>query len=281
MHKFSIEEIEKELLSEVRCDEKGRGFYTVRGAARLADIDDSGLGKSLGTGAELNPLKVSKLARFLINKGFEPAELPKWRTEGIPDQAVHGILEYFTYEAGRYCTDKATAVYRFVGCWGIRDLSHKVTGWQPESKKPSADDIKAYVNAVLQQLLEEQIPEKATTWQCRYTKRFWNALENLYGLHQGDRGCAGFINGHIYGYFPKEVRDRLDIINPLLENGTRANRQHQHFDDTLLELLKVQISKVTWLLEASQDVKAFKKSMKKVKKLTFDIDTTKLLRGVN
>ena len=278
MHKFSIEEIERELSKEVRCDDKGRGFYTVRGAARIAGIDHSGLSKVLSLGGDLGK---SKLGSFLISQGVDPGDLASWKETGIPDLVVHMILEYFTYEAGRYRTEKATAVCRFVGRWGIRDLSHKVTGWRPGKKEPSKDEVQAYVDAVLQQLLEEQIPEKATTWQCRYTKRFWSALENLYGLHQGDRGCAGFINGHIYGYFPKEVRDRLDIINPLLENGTRANRQHQHFDDTLLELLKVQISKVTWLLEASQDVKAFKKSMKKVKKLTFDIDATKLLRGVN
>jgi phage anti-repressor protein len=148
-----------------------------------------------------------------------------------------------------------------------------------QRKKPSEADIKAHVDAVLKQLLDEQIPEKATTWQCRYTKRFWGALENLYGLKQGQPACARVINAYIYDYFPKEVRQKLDKINPLLENGTRANRQHQHFDDTLLELLKVQISQVTWLLEASADKKAFIKSMKKVKKLSFNIDTTKLLKG--
>jgi hypothetical protein len=276
MSNFSIEQIESELSKEVRCDDKGRGFFTVKGAARLADIDDSSLGKSLGTGAALQP---SKMAKFLISKGFDGAALPKWRTEGIPDQAVHSILEYFTFEAGRHCTEKAKAAFRFVGCWGIRDLSHKVTGWKPESKEPNGDEVKAYVDAVLKQLLEEQIPERATTWQCRYTKRFWEALENLYGLHQGDQGCASFIRHYIYEYFPVEVQNRLDLINPILSTGTRANRQHQHFDDTLLELLKVQISHVTWLLEASADRKAFKQSMKKVKKLNFNFGTKTLKEG--
>ena len=274
MNSFSIEQIELELSKEVRCDEEGRGFYTIRGAARLIDIDDSSLGKSLGTGAAVNP---SKLSKFLISQGFDGAVFSTWRTEGIPDQAVYAIVEYFAFEAGRFCTSKALAVFRFVGKIGIRTLSHKITGWQP---KPSSEHTRAYIDSILKQLLEEQIPEKALTWQCRYTKRFWEALENLYGLRQGDRGCAGFINGYIYSYFPTEVQDRLDEVNPLLANGTRANRQHQHFDDTLLELLKLQISKVTWLLEASTDKKAFQKSMRKVKKFVFKFDPTKHLSGV-
>lgn len=275
---FNMVEIERELSKEVRCDESGRGFYTVRGAARLVDVDDSSLGKSLGTGTAQTP---SKLSAFLILQGFDGAVLPTWRTEGIPDQAVHSIIEYFAFEAGRYCTPKALVMFRFVGRWGIRSLSHKVTGWQPKRQEPSEDEVKAYVDAVLQRLLEEHIPEKATTWQCRYTKRFWKALEDLYGLKQGQLACAKFINAYIYDYFPGSVRERLDRINPLLPNGTRANRQHQHFDNTLLELLKIQISQVTWLLEASADKKAFIKSMKKAKKIVFDIDVTKLLGGTN
>ena len=276
-HKFSIEAIEFQIASEVRCDEEGRGFYTIRGTARLAGIDDSGLSKSLATGADSKP---SKLSAFLIQQGFEGAELTRWNKSGIPDQAVLHIVEYFAFEAGRFCTQQSLTVFRFLGKIGVRALSHKLTGWQPQSKNTDQHgDIEQYKAALLKAVLEEQIPENATTWQCRYTKDFWEALEDLYGLKQGHRGCAAFINNYIYGYFPPEVQSRLNQINPLLENGTRANRQHQHFDDVLLEVLRNHIGKVIFLLKASADKKAFRKSMQKIKKIKFNLGNIKYLKG--
>jgi hypothetical protein len=273
MTQFSIEAIEAELQKEVRCDEQGRGFYTIRGASRLAGVDDSSLGKSIKTGAAVAP---SKLAKFLIARGFEGAVLAQWHMTGVPDIAVMTILEYFTFEAGAYCNPKAAFVYRFIASVGIRTLSHKITGWKPIQ---SEENVQTYKKQLLQQLLEEMIPEKPTTWQCRYTKEFWDALEDVYGLKQGHHGCAAFIANYIYGYFPPEVQTRLDAINPLLADGTRANRQHQHFEDELLQLLVKHISNVTFLLKASDSRTAFKKSMRKIKKFKFNDSNIRYLKA--
>lgn len=273
MNQFNIESIEAELQKEVRCDEQGKGFYSIRGAARVAGIDASNLSKSLKTGVAVSP---SKLPTFLIGKGFEGEALSQWHMTGVPDTAVVSILEYFTFEAGAYCNPKAAFVYRFIASVGIRTLSHKITGWQPAQ---SQAEVEAYKKQLMQQLLEEMIPAQPTTWKCRYKKDFWEALEDLYGLQQGQLACGGFISTYIYKYFPDEVVSRLEAINPLLESGNRANRHHQHFEDTLLALLQSHISNVTFLLQASKDKKSFRESMKKVKRFKFNEGNVKYLEG--
>lgn len=274
--KFSIEAIEFQIASEVRCDEQGKGFYTYRAVSRICGLSPATLPENL---ISSRSPKIPKLSQYLVNHGFEVDRFEGWKTNGIPDTAVATIAEYYAMEAGARCTDEARAFCKVMMRIGVRAYTHKLTGWKPENSNHH-QDIEQYKAALLQAVLEEQIPEKATTWQCRYPKDFWEALEDLYGLKQGHRGCAAFINNYIYGYFPAEVQNRLDEINPLLDSGARANRQHQHFDDVLLEVLQNHIGKVIFLLKASADRKAFRKSMQKIKKIKFNLSNMQYLKGV-
>lgn len=89
--KFSIEAIEFQIASEVRCDEEGKGFYTIRGTARLAGIDDSGLSKSLSN-------TKSRLYEFLLSQS--QSNIEKWKTKGIPKQGLILILSFYAFGMG-------------------------------------------------------------------------------------------------------------------------------------------------------------------------------------
>ena len=271
----NIKAIEIQIASEVRCNSQGEATYTVRAAARLVGISPGGLSDNLSSGVQLAP---SKMGEYLIGKGFNGDQLREWAASGIPDVGVGAIATYYAFHAGRYCNEQSRALCEALIGDGIRKYSQKIAGWKPYGEKPtSVENYKAALMAVL----EEQVPSKPTAWQCRYKKDFWEALEDLYGLQKGQWSCGNFISTYIYGYFPEEVQSRLEAINPILDNGNRANRHHQHFEDTLLNLLQSHISNVTFLLQASQDKKSFKKAMKKIKKFKFNEMHLNQLAGAN
>lgn len=273
MSPFNIEAIEFQIASEIRTDDEGRGFFSVRAVARLFGIDHRGLGRNLKSAGEGSP---SAMARYLIEQGFDSGDIFNWSSDGIPDLAVASIGEYFIFEKPASCTDQTKQVYRTFSRVGIRTYSHKITGWEPKkTTTPTVEDYKL----ALMQMLQEQIPEVPSKWTCRYPVRFWKALEELYGLKRGQRACGNFIKHNIYKYFPVEVQERLNEINPILDNGYRKNTHHQHFDDVLLQLLQNHIEKVIVLLETASDIKSYRMSVTKLKKISFNVENVKYLES--
>jgi hypothetical protein len=74
---------------------------------------------------------------MLMQQSFDAANLNYWRTNGIPDTAMPTagvyaiaiILEYYAYEAGRYCTKQARLVCRSFNTIGIRAWIQDKLGW--------------------------------------------------------------------------------------------------------------------------------------------------------
>lgn len=231
--KRNLEVLEFQLASEVVVKDDGKATFSIRAVARLANVSDSSLAQSLKTSALLEP---SKLATFLIQQGFEGALLANVGQTRIPDLICAAILEYYAFEAGRYCTEQAKQIYRVFARIGIRAYAQHIAGWKPQQPIN-------YEEAIIK-VLQSQIPENPTDWQVRFIPAFWLQLERLYDLKRGDNGCAQMIAAQIYSFFPVEVLERLDEINPIQGSGRRKNKQHQHFDKDLLMLLKNHIAKV-------------------------------------
>lgn len=257
MSDFNLEVVEFQIASEVKCSSDGKAKFSIRAVARLAGIDDRGLGRSLKT-ADFEP---SKLAVFLMGNGFDGADLINVSTTGIPDLMVAAILEFYAFESDR-CNEQSRQVYRTFARIGIRAYAQHIAGWTPEAPVD-------YEQAILQ-VLKSQIPEQPSEWQCRFIPAFWTQLERLYGHKRNENGCQQVISAHIYRYFPVEVIVRLDEINPILKNGRRKNLQHLHFDKDLLVLLKNHIAKVIILMEGSETKADFLKAMQQIKKIRFN-----------
>ncbi|MEH2062175.1 MAG: hypothetical protein V7K50_07830 [Nostoc sp.] len=100
MSQIEIVEIIEQIKQKIEVDANGQAKASLRATARLAGVSDKAIGKVLES-ANLEP---SKLAQMLMQQSFDAANLTDWRTSGIPDTAIAIILEYYAYEAGRYCT---------------------------------------------------------------------------------------------------------------------------------------------------------------------------------
>ena len=134
--------------SELRVDPvTGIGYCSIRGAARIAGVDQNGLARNF-RGEDLEP---SKLAESLMDKGFKGEDLALFAQTGIPDLALAGILEYYAIDAGRYCNPTARAAYKTFASIGIRTVIQNVCKHEaslPASiALPSVDPIDA-VNAL-------------------------------------------------------------------------------------------------------------------------------------
>ena len=119
------------LKSEIKVDFNGRGFVSIRGAARLAGLDHSTLVKAFSSGGNSE----SKLAQSLIKKGFT---LGTFQSQGIPDKALACILEYYTFDAGKRCTETAELSYRAFAAIGVRSWLHKSVGYVEPQRKSRA-----------------------------------------------------------------------------------------------------------------------------------------------
>jgi hypothetical protein len=257
---MNIDYIVHQIRTEIKVDKEGKGVCSIRGAARLADVSESSIRRAL-EGAVLEP---SKMATFLIGQGFEGAVLEIFNQTGIPDMVVGAILEYYAFEAGRYCNEQAKLVYRAFARIGIRAWMQDISGYQKPIEQPL--DIREFVI--------KQLPATPKKWETKYKPEFWLALENLYGLKQGQWACSGFIQTWIYDYFPKEVMERVNEVN-----SSRKNRIHQHFTDTLEKALDMQISLVICNLIKAKNKYHFKRLMKAAKRYKFTETNLKALQG--
>ena len=124
----NIVRIPDEIRNEFRIGADGKAFVSIRGAARIADINDKTLGDSLKTAAGINP---SKLAQTLTDKGFEPAG---FFVSGIPDVALAIILKYYAFKANR-TTEQAERFYDAMSAVGIRTWMQQQLNWNPISSQ--------------------------------------------------------------------------------------------------------------------------------------------------
>lgn len=142
--------------------------------------------------------------------------------------------------------------------WLSDDFGFLVEEWVEEWLTTGKNPVATY--QARQDIIRSLIPSKPFTWQKRYKDEFWEHLHRLAKYKQGNPQCAKFINRHIYGYFDKDVRDRLDEVNPLID-GRRKNKQHQHFDGDLLTALQTHIIEVIAIMESNISLTDFENAM--------------------
>jgi|GEM_PF-4616988 len=121
--------IPKEIRSEFRVEPDGKAFVSIRGAARIADVDHSTLVKSFKSGGGLKP---SELAQMLIDEGFEPGDFSK---TGVLDLALRIVLKYYAHKA-KETKEQAEKFYDAMSAVGIRTWIQQQLGWKPLEVKP-------------------------------------------------------------------------------------------------------------------------------------------------
>jgi hypothetical protein len=125
MSQIEITQVIEQIKEEIQIDSNGHGKASIRATARLADVQDSSLRRAF-LGAALEP---SALAKNLIQQGFDSAALQDWSEQGIPDMGVAAIVEYYAFDAGRYCKQQARLVCKAFNRIGVRAWMQDITGW--------------------------------------------------------------------------------------------------------------------------------------------------------
>ncbi|MHC5915590.1 MAG: hypothetical protein ACYTXE_32380 [Nostoc sp.] len=153
MSQIEIVEIIEQIKQEIEVDTNGQAKASLRATARLAGVSAVAILKTLDS-VNLEP---SKLAQMLMESGFEAVNLTEWRTVGIPDIAIAIILEYYAYEAGRYCTKQARLVCRSFNSIGIRAWIQDKLGWtKPVSNSETAMTQIQLLAAIAQQMAQQE-----------------------------------------------------------------------------------------------------------------------------
>lgn len=142
--------------------------------------------------------------------------------------------------------------------WLDVEFEYQVSEWVQEWMKTGQNPVT--LQSMRAQVLATMIPEAPLTWECRYTPIFWERLQFLYGYSQENRVCAKWINRYVYNYFPQDVRDRLNEVNPLID-GKRKGLQHCHFDGELLAALELHLTAVINFMIVAKTAKSFEEMM--------------------
>ncbi|WP_341531502.1 hypothetical protein WKK05_36005 (plasmid) [Nostoc sp. UHCC 0302] len=130
MSQIEIAQIIEQIKEEIQVDSSGQGKASIRAAARLADVQDSSLRRAFLSAA----LEPSALAQSIMQSGFDSAVLELWSEQGIPDMGLAAIIEYYAYDAGRYCKKQARLVCKAFNRIGIRAWMQDIKGWSKSEK---------------------------------------------------------------------------------------------------------------------------------------------------
>lgn len=100
MSQIEVTQIIEQIKEEITVESNGQSRASIRATARLAGVDNQSIRKALES---LN-VEPSKLAQKIRLQGIN---IDSWHTNGIPHEGVYLIVEYYAFEAGRYCNHKA------------------------------------------------------------------------------------------------------------------------------------------------------------------------------
>ena len=119
----NIVRLPEEIKQEFSIDSNGKAYASQRATARLAGVSQEAVRKLL---LKLSDnLKASEIFEAYLGQDF--------KGDKLPDTLVALIIEYYAFEAGRYCTEQAKLVFRSFAAIGFRTWAQQELGWQSES----------------------------------------------------------------------------------------------------------------------------------------------------
>lgn len=122
---------------------------------------------------------------------------------------------------------------------------------------PGVDGVQRCLNGIV---------DSPFDWELEFTDRFYKAVFLHYDYTEKCQ-CGLFIRTYVYNFFPALVNQRLDEVNPLVDERFRRHKLHQFFKGESLRELRNHINLVTILLECSRDKIDFKDKMSRVPKI--------------
>jgi hypothetical protein len=127
---MSIVHISEDLKQEFAIDSQGKVTVSIRGAARLLEIDESSLRKNCRAGQN-----ASTLAELLTEHGVDPAGLSE---NGITDVALAIVAKYYAYKAQKK-SKQAEKFDMAMSAIGIRTWIQSELGYESQKRSTQAE----------------------------------------------------------------------------------------------------------------------------------------------
>ena len=118
--------------NEISVCEDGSVVVTVVGAARLTGVSSEAIRQTLKSGKQ----KPSKLAKKLIEQGFDGGKLLAMQRDGISDEAMAVIAYYYGHQAGQFCKPEAKRLSKQFDKLGSKATLLQLKGVESELQKP-------------------------------------------------------------------------------------------------------------------------------------------------
>jgi P63C domain len=206
---------------ELRCDDDGQGFTSLRGLARMCGVKHN----SWGRGGSKFTLQIDE---YLLEGGIEVVASDF--SQGIPDIIAAEVIGFYDSEKQNPTAKKYSRAFR---AFGLRKAIQEATGYKPPIKPRLSPE----------EIIELCCLPCPTTWQRRFPGEYYEHLSRLTGLVANgvERPMlwARLTKELVYDYLPpgiyKEIKrckaetgswEKLHQF--LSEDGVLVLETHQH-----------------------------------------------------
>lgn len=222
-----VSELPENIAKEFTVNERGQGFVSRRGLARLCGTRY----QSWGQGDSIFTQKIDEL---LARYGFEGGSLNS--EDKIPDTWATLVIQHYAFSGKKTAQETLTAI----GAVGLRTVIQKSLGWEP---RPTLTD---------RQIVELLCLPFPTEWQPRFSIEYYQELQRLTGLtpfgHKRPVLWAKLTKELVYDHLPKGVYSEIKAW----QQATDPNKKlHQYLSDQGLDALGQQLKRVITLMQCS------------------------------
>jgi len=152
------------IAKELRCNEAGEGFCSLRGLARMCGVAQGNWGRSR---KKRDVFFTVEIDEYLVEGGFDLTCFDI--SNGIPDIIAAEVIGFFDSEKQNPTAKKYSRAFR---AFGLRKAIQDATGYKPPVKP----------RLTAEQIIELCCLPCPTTWQRRFPEEYYDHLSRLTGL---------------------------------------------------------------------------------------------------
>lgn len=237
------------IAKEFSINEKGQGFVSRRGIARLSGVHEKSIRtllKSIESSAEQ---KLSKPLKTFAGQAFEGAGQ-------LPDILATSIIQHYAFSG----KDVAQSTLMAIGTIGLRTVIQKSLDWEAPRKLTDKEIVK---------LMCLPVP---TTWEPRFVDEYYQQLSRLTGLapigNSRPRLWGKITKEFVYDYLPTGVYEEVKAWQ--LANSSHT-KLHQYLSDDGLRVLGEQLKRVITLMQAASHLNEVKTLLEQSSKQSYQL----------
>jgi hypothetical protein len=222
----SIIRVDRDGVEFFTIDRTGESGMSLTGLAHCCGVSRQAVTKHLAATKSDFKLDVGRVSVATSRGSFQVVV--------VKDTVCAEVISHYAQQG------KPEAIRSLVGfaAIGVRTFIQSQTGWKPKSE--------------VEQFVEVHVLREARIWEVVFDRQWVKAAEQCTGWKWSYQAMSRLINLTVYDQLPREVRQALDEYNPVMPDGHRLRKQHQHFSNESVEhVLRMQIDIARSLLLVS------------------------------